>query len=147
MKKILLLMLAIVVSLSFTGVAMAANPPNLIGTWSGTVHFVIWNNISSQFSYTDLVFTYEIQDQDPDTGNFYGLDNSLPPFPFTGNVATNKIVTIIEYFTAGEFRIFTGKVTGKKISGTVQHFHPDQIDTGTFILYKQQVPTLDGSTE
>ncbi len=147
MKKIRLPMLVIVVSLSLAGVAMAANPPKLIGTWSGTVHFVIWNNISSQFSYTDLVFTYEIQDQDPATGNFYGLDDSVPTYPFTGNVATNKIVTIIEYFTAGEFRIFTGKVTGKKISGTVQHFHPDQIDTGTFIFYKQQASVLDESTE
>ena len=137
MKKTVLITLVIVVSLSLAGVAMAAKYPDLTGTWSGTVNFVIWNS-SSGFSYTDLVFTYEIQDEDPATGNFYGFDNSLPPFPFTGNVATNKIVTIIEYFTSGEFRIFTGKVTGKKISGTVQHFHPNQIDTGTFTLYKQE---------
>ena len=59
----------------------------------------------------------------------------------------NKIVTIIEWFTSGEFRIFTGKVTGKTISGTVQHFHPNQIDTGTFTLSKQQASVLDESTE
>ncbi len=139
MKRTVLIMLVLVVSLSLAGVAMAANHPNLIGTWSGTVNFVTWN-VNTGFSYIDLVFTYEIQDEDPATGNFYGFDNSVPPFPFTGNVATNKIVTIIEYFTPDEFRIFTGKVTGKKISGTVQHFHPDQIDTGTFTL-QRQVPT------
>jgi len=145
MKKILSMILVFVVSLSLAGVAMAANHADLIGTWSGTVHFVIWN-VSTQFSYTDLVFTYEIQDEDPATGNFYGLETP-GGYPFTGNVATNKIVTIIEWFTSGEFRIFTGKVTGKTISGTVQHFHPNQIDTGTFTLSKQQASVLDESTE
>ena len=118
------------------GMTAAANSkyPNLIGTWSGTVNFVGWNS-SSQFYYVPYVRSYEIQDQDLTTGNFYGL--AIDYYPFTGNVATNKIVTIIEYGDAGDYRIITGKVTGNKMTGTMQHFKSDQVDTGTFTFTKQ----------
>jgi hypothetical protein len=134
MKKILLMILFFVISLSLAGVAMAANHPNLIGTWSGVVNFVGWNN-SVQFYGVDFVFPFEIQDQDPATGNFYGLRSGS--YPITGNVSTNKIVTIVEYGDVGEYRILTGKVSGKKMTGTMQHFLPGQVDTGTFTFYKE----------
>jgi hypothetical protein len=79
--------------------------------------------------------SFEIQDEDPATGNFYGLLVGF--YPLTGNVSTNKIVTIIWYGAAGDYTILTGKVSGNKMTGTTQHFKSDQVDTGTFIFYKQ----------
>jgi hypothetical protein len=146
MKKqycVAMMVVAAVVLLT-AGMTTAANHPNLIGTWSGTVNFVGWNS-SSLFYYTANVFSYEIQNQDLATGNFYGIEFGI--YPFTGNVATNKIVTIVEYGADGDYRILTGKVSGNKMSGTMQHFKSDQVDTGTFTLYKQQVSGLDESTE
>lgn len=136
MKKqfcVAMMVVAAVVLLT-AGMTTAANHPNLIGTWNGTVHYVGWNS-SSQFYYVDFLFPIEILDEDLATGNFYGLE--IGAYPFTGNVATNKIVTIIVYGAAGEYRILTGKVSGNKMSGTMQHFKSDQVDTGTFTLYKE----------
>jgi hypothetical protein len=133
-KQFCVAMMVVAVVLLTVGMTTAANHKNLIGTWSGTVSFVGWNS-SSQFYYVDYVFTYEIQNQDLATGNFYGLESGY--FTFTGNVATNKKVTIIEYDAAGEYRILTGNVSGNKMSGTMQHFTSDQVDTGTFTFYKQ----------
>ena len=135
MKKHLCVAVMVVVAvvLLTVGMTRAANHPNLVGTWSGVVNFVGWN--TTEFYYVDFVFTYEIQDEDLATGNFYGLQNGF--YPFTGNVATNKVVTIIEYGADGNYRILTGKVSGKKITGTMQHFKSDQVDTGTFTFYKE----------
>jgi hypothetical protein len=139
MKKqfcVAMMVVAAAVVLLTAGMTMAANHPNLIGTWSGVVNFVGWNSSANpQFYYVDFVFSYEIQDQDPVTGDFYGMQNGS--YPFTGNVATNKVVTILEYGADGNTRIVTGKVSGKKITGTMQHFLPGQVDTGTFTFYKQ----------
>jgi hypothetical protein len=136
MKKQFCIAIVIVAVLLLTaGMTSAAKLPNLVGTWSGGIHFVGWNSAADpQFYYASYAFTYEIENQDPATGNFYGHESG---YPFTGNVSTNKVVTIIEYETAGEYRIITGKVSGKKITGTMQHWKPDQVDTGTFVLEKQ----------
>lgn len=132
-KQFCVAMVVAAVVLLTAGMATAKNPINLVGTWSGVVHFAGWNG---SFYYVDFVFSYEIQDQDPATGNFYGLQNGA--YPFTGNVATNKVVTIIERgATDGNIRIVTGKVSGNKITGTMQHFLSGQVDTGTFTLYKE----------
>ena len=133
-KQFCMAMMVVAVVLLTAGMTAAANHKNLIGTWSGTVNFVGWNSLS-EFYYTDYVFTYEIQNEDLATGNFYGLE--IDYYPFTGNVATNKTVTIIQYGDAGDYRILTGTVSGKKMSGTMQHFKSDQVDTGTFTFYKQ----------
>jgi hypothetical protein len=129
------MMVVVVVVLLTAGMTAAANHKDLTGTWSGTVNFVGWDNNSSEFYYTAYVFTYEIQNEDLATGNFYGREAGA--YPVTGNVATNKRVTIIEYEGADQHRILTGTVSGKKMSGTMQHFKSDQVDTGTFTFYKE----------
>ena len=133
-KHFCVAIMVVVVVLLTAGMTTAANHKNMVGTWRGTVNFVGWND-STGFYDTFYVFTYEILSEDFTTGNFYGLQNGVNPF--TGNVATNKTVTIIEYGGAGEYRILTGKVSGKKMSGTMQHFMSDQVDTGTFTFYKE----------
>ena len=133
-KHFCVAMMVLALVLSTAGMTAAANNKNMVGTWSGVVNFVTWNSVSG-FDYVDFVFTYLIQNEDFTTGNFYGLQNGS--YPFTGNVAINKRVTIIEYGNAGEYRILTGTVSGRKMSGTMQHFKPGQVDTGTFTFYKQ----------
>ena len=128
--------MVLVVILSTAGMTTAASHRNMVGTWSGIVNFVGWNSAAPEpFYYVPHVFTYEILNEDFTTGNFYGQRDDY--YPFTGNVATNKRVTIIEYGAAGEYRILTGTVSGKKMSGTMQHFKSDQVDTGTFTFYKE----------
>jgi hypothetical protein len=136
MKKRLFVAMVVAVLLLTAGMTAAATSkyPNLVGTWSGTVHFVGWND-ASQFYSVSGGMSYAIQGQDSATGNFHGLLSDY--YPFTGNVATNKNLTIIVYGNAGEFRIITGKVTGNKMTGTMQHFKSDQVDTGTFTFFKQ----------
>ena len=128
------MMMVVTVVLLTAGMTTAANYKNMVGTWSGTVNFVGWNSVDGSY-YVDFVFAYLIQNEDFTTGNFYGQRDDY--YPFTGNVATNKRVTIIEYGAAGEYRILTGTVSGKKMSGTMQHFKSDQVDTGTFTFYKE----------
>jgi hypothetical protein len=128
------MMTVVAVVLLTAGMTAAANHKNLIGTWRGAVYFAGWNSLEG-FYYVDFVFTYEIQDEDLATGNFFGIQNGVNQF--TGNVATNKRVTIIEYGAAGEYRILTATVSGRKMTGTMQHFKSDQVDTGTFTFYKQ----------
>ena len=135
-KQFCVALMALVVILSTAGMTTAASHKNMVGTWKGTVYFVGWNSSAPEpFYYVPYVFTYEILSEDFTTGNFYGQRNEY--YPFTGNVATNKRITIIEYGDAGEYRILTATVSGKKVSGTTQHFKPDQVDTGTFTFYKQ----------
>lgn len=131
-KQFCVAMMVVALVLLTAGMTAAKSPMNLVGTWSGTVNFVGYNG---SFYYTAYVFSYEIQDQDPATGNFYGLESDF--YPFTGNVSASKIVTIVEYGAAGDYRIITGKVSGTKMIGTMQHFMPGQVDTGTFTFYKQ----------
>ena len=131
-KQYCMAMMVVAILLLTAGVTAAKSPMNLVGTWSGVVSFVGYNG---SFYYVDFLFSYEIQDQDPVTGNFYGLEQGF--YAFTGNVSTSKIVTIIEYGGAGDIRILTGKVSGKKMTGTMQHYTPTQVDTGTFTFYKQ----------
>jgi hypothetical protein len=133
-KQLCVAMMVLAVILSTAAMTTAANYKNMVGTWSGIVNFVGWNSVEG-FYYVDFVFTYLIQNEDFTTGNFYGLETGA--YPFTGNVATNKRVTIIVYEADGEYRILTGTVSGKKMSGTMQHFKSDQVDTGTFTLYKE----------
>jgi len=133
-KQFCVAMMVLAVILSTAGMTTAANHKNMVGTWSGIVNFVGWNSVEG-FYYVDFVFTYLIQNEDFATGNFYGLETGA--YPFTGNVATNKRVTIIVFEDVGEYRILTGTVSGKKMSGTMQHFKSDQVDTGTFTFYKQ----------
>ena len=135
MKKqfcVAMMVVAAAVVLLTAGMTTAASYPDLRGTWSGVVSFAGYNG---SFFFTDFLFDYEIQNQDFATGNFYGLESGF--YACTGNVATNKIVTIIVYGAAGEYRIITGKVSRNKMTGTMQHFKPDQVDTGTFTFYKQ----------
>jgi len=136
MKKKYSLMMVVVFAgvLLTTGMAAAAKYPNLVGTWSGPVYFVGWDESGGFFNAT-FVFSYNIQSEDPATGNFLGLRNGF--FPFTGHVSTNKTVTLIEYGASGDYRILTAKVTRTTISGTMQHFLPGHIDTGTFTLKKE----------
>ena len=135
-KQFCVTMMVLAVVLSTAGMTTAASHKNMVGIWEGTVYFVGWNSAAPEpFYYVPYVFTYEILSEDFTTGNFYGRRDDY--YPFTGNVATNKRVTIIEYGDAGEYRILTGTVSGKKMSGTMQHFKPDQVDTGTFTLYKE----------
>ena len=133
-KQFWVAMMGLAVVLLAAGMTAAANHKNMVGTWSGIVNFVGWNSVEG-FYYVDFVFTYLIQNEDFATGNFYGLETGA--YPFTGNVATNKRVTIIVFEDVGEYRILTGTVSGKKMSGTMQHFKSDQVDTGTFTFYKQ----------
>ena len=143
-KQFCVAMMVLAVVLLMAGMTTAANHKNMVGTWSGIVNFVGWNSSYPEdegFYYDEYVFTYEILSEDFPTGNFYGLETGY--YPFTGNVATNKRVTIIVYEDAGEFRILTGTVSGKKMYGTMQHYipatvdTPAQVDTGTFTLYKE----------
>jgi hypothetical protein len=138
-KQFCVAMMVLAVVLSMAGMTTAANHKNMVGTWEGTVYFVGWNSLiqppEDQFYYDYFQFTYEILSEDFTTGNFYGLETGF--YPFTGNVATNKRVTIIVYEADGEYRILTGTVSGKKMTGTMQHFKSDQVDTGTFTFYKQ----------
>ena len=135
-KQFCVAMMVLAVVLLTAGMTTAANHKNMVGTWVGIVNFVGWNSSDPEpFYYVAYVFTYEILSEDFTTGNFYGQRDDY--YPFTGNVATNKRVTIIEYGAAGEYRILTGTVSGKKMSGTMQHFKSDQVDTGTFTFYKQ----------
>ena len=134
-KQFCMAMMVLTLVLLTAGMTVAANHKNMVGTWSGIANFVTWNSESGFYYTNNVLFTYLIQNEDFTTGNFYGLEADA--YPFTGNVATNKRVTIIEYEGAGEYRILTGTVSGKKISGTMQHFKPGQIDTGTFTLYKE----------
>ncbi len=137
-KQFCVTMMVLAVVLSTAGMTTAASHKNMVGIWEGTVYFVGWNGLypeGEQFYYVPYVFTYEILSEDFATGNFYGLQTGF--YPFTGNVATNKRVTIIVYEADGEYRILTGTVSGKKMSGTMQHFKFDQVDTGTFTLYKE----------
>ncbi len=136
MKKqfcVAMMVMAAVVLLAVS-ISTAKSPMNLVGTWTGVVSFAGWNG---SFYYVDFEFSYEIQNQDPTTGNFYGLEFA-GPYPCTGNISTNKVVSIIVYGAAGEYRIVTGKVSGKKMTGTMQHFTPTQVDTGTFTFYKEE---------
>jgi len=133
-RRFCVAMIVVAVVLLTAGMTAAANHKNMVGTWSGIVNFVGWNSVEG-FYYVDFVFTYLIQNEDFATGNFYGLETGA--YPFTGNVATNKRVTIIVYEGTGEYRILTGTVSGRKMSGTIQHFKSDQVDTGTFTFYKQ----------
>ena len=133
-KQFCVAMMVLAVILSTAGVTTAASHKNMVGTWKGIVNFVGWNS-ADEFYYDEFVFTYLIENEDFTTGNFYGVQNGF--YPFTGNVATNKRVTIIEYEADGEYRILNGTVSGKKMSGTMQHFKPGQVDTGTFTFYKE----------
>jgi hypothetical protein len=132
-KQFCVAMMVVALVLLTAGMTMAKSPMYLVGTWGGVVSFAGYNG---SFYYVDFVFSYEIQEQDFDTGNFYGFEFA-GSYPFTGNVSTNKVVTIIVYGGAGEYRIITGKVSGKKMTGTMQHFLPGQVDTGTFTFYKE----------
>jgi hypothetical protein len=137
MKKRLCVAMVVALVLMAGGMASAASPPNMVAVWQGTVNFVTWNETAGYY-YASYIFTYDIQNQDATTGNFYGLQNSF--YPFTGNVNANKEVTIVEYDGPNNYRILTGKVTGYgtkkcKITGTMQHFLNGQVDTGTFTLY------------
>ena len=134
-KHFCVAMMVVAVVLSTAGMAAAANHKNMVGTWSGIVNFVGWNSEGGFYYTNNVLFIYLIQNEDFTTGNFYGLEADY--YHFTGNVATNKRVTIIEYGDAGEYRILTATVSGKKMSGTMQHFKPGQIDTGTFTFYKE----------
>jgi hypothetical protein len=137
-KHFCVAMMVFALVLSTAGMTTAANYKNMVGTWKGTVYFVGWNSSHPEnggFYNAVYEFTYEILSEDFTTGNFYGLRGD--DYPFTGNVATNKKITIIEYGAAGEYRILTGTVSGKKMSGTMQHFKSDQVDTGTFTFYKE----------
>ena len=135
-KQFCVAMMVLVVVLSTAGMTTAASHKNMVGTWSGVIHFVGWNSLAPEpFYYVAFEFTYLIENEDFTTGNFYGVQNGVNQF--TGNVATNKRVTIVEYGNPGVYRILTATVSGKKMSGTMQHFKPDQVDTGTLTLYKQ----------
>jgi hypothetical protein len=135
-KQFCVAMMVVAVVLLTAGMTTAANHKNMVGTWVGIVYFVGWNvSDPGPFYYAEYEFTYEILSEDFTTGNFYGRRDDY--YPFTGNVATSKRVTIIEYGNAGEYRILTGTVSGKKMSGTMQHFKSDQVDTGTFTFFKQ----------
>jgi len=135
-RRFCVAMIVVAVVLLTAGMTATANHKNMVGTWSGIVNFVGWNSSAPEpFYYVDFVFSYLIQNEDFTTGNFYGLETGF--YPFTGNVATNKRVTIIVYEADGEYRILTGTVSGKKMTGTMQHFKSDQVDTGTFTFYKE----------
>ena len=137
-KQFCVAMMVLAVVLLTAGMTKAASHKNMVGTWSGIVNFVGYNSSypeEDQFYYVPYVFSYEILNEDFTTGNFYGLETGF--YPFTGNVATNKRVTIIVYEADGEYRILTGTVSGKKMTGTMQHFKSDQVDTGAFTFYKQ----------
>jgi len=134
-KQFWVAMMGLAVVLLAAGMTAAANHKNMVGTWSGIANFVTWNSEGGFYYTNNVLFTFLIQNEDFTTGNFYGLEADA--YPFTGNVATNKRVTIIEYEGAGEYRILTGTVSGKKMTGTMQHFKPTQVDTGTFTFYKE----------
>ena len=135
-KQFCVAMMVLAVVLLTAGMTTAASHKNMVGTWSGTVYFVGWNASAPEpFYYVHYVFSYEILSEDFTTGNFYGSEDS--GYPITGNISTDKRVTIIEYDADGVYRLITGKVSGRKMSGTMQHFKSDQVDTGTFTFYKQ----------
>ncbi len=137
-KRFCVAMIFLAVVLLTAGMTTAANHKNMVGTWVGNVNFVGWNSSYPEnggFYYTVYEFTYEILSEDFTNGNFHGLE--VGAYSFTGNVATNKRVTIIVHEGDGEYRILTGTVSGKKMTGTMQHFKSDQVDTGTFTFYKQ----------
>jgi len=137
-KQFCMAMMVVTVVLLTAAMTTAASHKNLMGTWDAMVNFVGWDSSNpdpDKFYFSPNFFSYEIQDEDLATGNFYGLRNGF--YPFTGNVSINKKVTIIEYGADAEYRILTGTVSGKKMTGTMQHFKSGHIDTGTFTFYKE----------
>jgi hypothetical protein len=134
MKRLCIGLTILALVLGLAGASLAGGPPNVVGTWSGSINFAIWDQTGG-FANDHYWFSFEIQNQDPISGNFHGLQNTRP---FTGNVSKNKVVTLIQRSNSGDdFAILTGKLSGKTITGTMQHWTPTHIDTGTFTLTKE----------
>jgi hypothetical protein len=137
MKKMLMIVaLILVLVMAIAGVGnAAAKYAVLTGTWTGSGNYA---EIPGNFYGTWTDMTLIISDQDPN-GNFFGtlaFGNGWFANPISGTIATNK--EIMMSIVGGDDRVITikGKLTGKKISATVQVFRPagDITDTGKLVF-------------
>jgi hypothetical protein len=125
-RKIAALCLALAAASFFVDDAFAAKYKDLTGLWTGAISCVGWNQTTGYYTIAGPT-GFEIIDEDLSNGNFSGIFGSQQ---FTGNIAANKTVTAIAHGDyASEFRIFTLKLTGKKLVGTWNHYKLDQVDT------------------
>jgi hypothetical protein len=137
MKKWLMIVgLILVLVMAIAGVGYAATKyADVTGTWTGTGYYA---ESAAQF-YSDWDLILNISNQDPN-GNFYGtLSFDGSDNPISGTIATNK--EIMMGITGNDGRVISikGKLSGKKISASVQVFRPvgPTTDTGKFVLTKQ----------
>jgi hypothetical protein len=128
--------LAMGLALLMAGTAGAAKFQDLTGIWTGTSNSAVWDG--TEFSFKPLGVSIEVTAQDPNGGLFYGTFTygDSKPEPFTGSIATNKIITAAIYAGSGAYGSFTGKLTGKTITGTYNFFTDGYIATTTVRVTK-----------
>jgi hypothetical protein len=135
MKRVLIGLMVLILALSLTGGVQAGSPPNLTGTWSGSMFISQWDTGTFSFSGPlEEVNFLIVADFDPGSGNFHGYWLGTP---ITGNVSTKKIISAIIYWGPGNHGTLDAKVTGTKISGTYNDFKSGRIYTGKINLVKQ----------
>ena len=117
-------------------ITTAANHKNMVGTWSGIVNFVSWNSEGGFYYTNNVLFIYlKFRTRTLLPVIFMVLKLTTITLPAVSlrtkespSLCTRMLVSI-------EFSPRT--VSGKKMSGTMQHFKPGQVDTGTFTFYKE----------
>jgi len=112
----------------------AAKFQDLTGTWTGTANTAYWEG--GNYNFESVGVTLVVSQQDAN-GMFYGtFTYDTSEDIMTGSIATNKIITIASWISGGH-GTFTGKLTGKTITGTVNFFYDAYIATETVKLTKQ----------
>ncbi len=120
--------------LALAGVGSAAGVPNLANTtWSGTINFANYEPGTGYDHNSADDQSMEVTDQ---FGNIF-QGTIFGTWGLTGNIATNKVITATA--TDGQnVLILTGKLTGKKITGTYNQFQGATfVATGNFSFTKQ----------
>jgi hypothetical protein len=134
MKRVMIGLMVLVLVSCLAGGVQAGSPPNLTGTWSGSMFITQWDTGTFGSGLVEEVNFLNVADFDPDSGNFYGYWLGTP---ITGNVSTKKIISAIIYWGPGNHGTLDAKVTGTKISGTYNDFKSGRIYTGKINLVKQ----------
>jgi hypothetical protein len=130
----MVMVLALGMALLMAGTAGAANFKDLTGTWAGSSNSAYWDGDNG---FQTVNATIEVTQQDAN-GMFYGtFTYGDTPEQFTGSISTNKTITACIYAGPGVYGTFTGKLTGKTITGTYNFFSPTSIATATVNVTKQ----------
>jgi hypothetical protein len=129
--------LAMGLALLMAGTAGAAKFQDLTGIWTGPANSAYWNKgASEEFGFSMVNVSLEVTGQDAN-GLFYGtFTYGTIQEPFTGSIATNKIITAAIYAGSGAYGSFTGKLSGKTITGTYNFFSDGYIATTTVRVTK-----------